>query len=71
MDYDDDIDINTMCDDCGNEYMLVEDHEEAMQDFKNIGSSILKELLIAIKRMDTVALNDAIDEMAEHLGTTI
>lgn len=60
-----------MCDDYGNEYMKIDDHDEAMQAFKDVGAEILKEMIIAIKRMDTAALNEAIDEMADHLGATI
>jgi|KBSSwiStaDraftv2_1062776.scaffolds.fasta_scaffold43265_6 uncharacterized cysteine cluster protein YcgN (CxxCxxCC family) len=69
-DYDEPYD-DALCDDCGNEYMKIDDHDEEMQDFKNIAIDILKEMVLAIQTADTIALKEAIDEMAEHLGATI
>lgn len=72
MDYDDlEPYDDSLCDAYGNEYMMVEDHEEQMQDFKNIAIDILKELVVAIQNTDPHAIQDAIDEMADHLGATI
>lgn len=65
---DDDFD---MCDDNGKEYMMVEDHEEAIDDFKIIAAGILKEIICALEKEDAVALGEALDEMAEHVGATI
>lgn len=58
-------------DDDGREYMTIEEHDEVMEDFKAHAIDVLKQMILAIDKDDKIALMEAIDEMADHLGATI
>lgn len=55
----------------GYEYMRREDHDEEMECFKENARIFFKDLMTAMLKKDDIAIADAMDELAEHIGVHI
>lgn len=64
------IDDLEFCDDNGDEWMKVEEHEDILENFKENAQIFFKELIVAMKKKDDEKISEAMDELAEHLGVT-
>lgn len=59
-------------DDNGNyEYMLVEDHEEKIDQLKSVGADLLSDLIKALKENDEIGIEYTLADLAEHLELKI